>query len=91
MVETKPDYAGSIDPERVKRALGKLGHFSTKIVSPAFQLTKSRDNGMDPSCGLGYYRETEAIFNVIRENENLLHSHQHKDSYGKLSAVNTAS
>ena len=36
LVETKPDYAGSIDPEKVGNAIPKLGHFSQKIVTPVF-------------------------------------------------------
>ena len=71
LVETKPDYSGSIDPNKVNNAFNRLGHFSQKIVTPVFQLSKTKDLGFDPSCGLGYYREKDFIFNVLRDNENL--------------------
>ena len=42
--------------------LSSLGHYSSKVISPNMSLNPARD--------LGFYRATEAIFNVIRDNEN---------------------
>ena len=63
MVELPADYSHSIDPVNVSKGLQSLGHISHKIISPNMSLNPARD--------LGYYRATEAIFNVIRDNENI--------------------
>mmetsp|Transcript_9395 Transcript_9395/g.11503 ORF Transcript_9395/g.11503 Transcript_9395/m.11503 type:complete len:123 (+) Transcript_9395:1921-2289(+) len=57
------DNGESIDQARVNLGYLTLGHISHKVISPNIGLNLARD--------LGYYRETEAIFNVIRENETL--------------------
>ena len=57
------DNGESIDPLRVSKGYGTLGHISHKVISPNIGLNLARD--------LGYYREREEIFNVIRENETL--------------------
>ena len=55
------DNGESIDPQLVCRGYANLGHISQKVISPNIGLSLARD--------LGYYREREEIFNVIRENE----------------------
>lgn len=68
-VDVKQDYSVSIDPEKVQIARDRLGHMANSIPAPDFTLTKQRDLGLDPSCGLGYYREKDFMFNVLRDNE----------------------
>ena len=63
LVELPADYSHSIDPVNVSKGLQNLGHISHKVISPNMSL--------NPARGLGYYRTTEAIFNVIRDNENI--------------------
>ena len=63
LVELKEDFGGTINQDKVTDAVDKLGHHSDKVVCPDFTLTKSRD--------LSFYRQTEAIFNVLRDNEKL--------------------
>lgn len=57
------DNGESIDPQLVNKGYSSLGHISHKIISPNIGLNLARD--------LGYFREREEIFNVIRENETL--------------------
>ena len=68
LVNLKNDYSGSIDANQVGQGFNKLGHLSQKIISPNFNLVKSRD--------LGFYRETEAILNVLRDNEKYVSSNR---------------
>ena len=63
LIELPKDYSHSINPENVKKGLQSLGHVSQKVISPNMSLNPARD--------LGFYRATEAIFNVIRDNENI--------------------
>ena len=63
LIELPTDYSQSIKPENVSKGLQSLGHVSQKIISPNMSLNPARD--------LGYYKATEAIFNVIRDNENI--------------------
>ena len=63
LVELPTDYSHSINPENVNKGLHNLGHISQKVISPNMSLNPARD--------LGFYRATEAIFNVIRDNENI--------------------
>ncbi len=72
LIELPNDYSTSINPDKVKSGLQTLGHVSHKVISPNLRLTQSRD--------LGYYRQTEAMFNVLRDNENLVHLSQTMDS-----------
>ena len=62
----------------MSQGIQKLGHISHKVISPNMSLNPARD--------LGYYRATEAIFNVIRDNENIqrlsLHSGSAKEAAG---------
>lgn len=62
LIELPPDYSHSINPDQVRLGLSNLGHKSSKVISPNMSLNPARD--------LGFYRATEAIFNVIRDNEN---------------------
>ena len=62
LIELPTDYSHSINPDRVNLGLSSLGHVSHKIISPNMSLNPARD--------LGYFRATEAIFNVLRDNEN---------------------
>jgi len=55
------DNGESINPQLVNRGYASLGHISHKVISPNIGLNLARD--------LGYFREREEIFNVIRENE----------------------
>ena len=71
LIEIPPDYTHSIDQDKVTNSKMNLGHVVNKVTSPNLSTTCSRD--------LGYYRQTEAVFHVIRENQNLL----------KLSEVST--
>ena len=64
LVELPRDNMQSINPDKVSQGLKKLGHISQKVISPNLTLNPSRD--------LGYYRETEAIFNVLRDNDNMM-------------------
>ena len=57
------DNGESINPLLVCRGYASLGHISHKVISPNIGLNLARD--------LGYYREREEFFNVIRENETL--------------------
>ena len=66
------DNSESINPDRVNTGLKKLGHISQKVISPNMTLNPSRD--------LGYYRETEAILNVLRDNENALRISLHSQT-----------
>ena len=61
------DNGESIDQARVNLGYSSLGHISHKVISPNIGLNLARD--------LGYYRQTEAIFNVIRENETMEQLH----------------
>ena len=63
LVELPPDYTESIDPVQVSKGHSTLGHVSHKIMSPNMSLNPARD--------LSYFRQTEAIFNVIRENDKI--------------------
>ena len=56
LIEEKPDWTGSVDPAKVENALNKLGHLKQTIYTPVFELSKSRDLGLDPSNGGGYFR-----------------------------------
>ena len=64
LVELPRDNMQSINPDKVSQGLKKLGHISQKVISPNLTLNPSRD--------LGYYRETEAILNVLRDNDNMM-------------------
>ena len=64
LIRSRIDNGYSIDADQVGSAYGRLGHLSQNVIVPNFGLTTSRD--------LGYYRETEAIFNVIRDNEKIM-------------------
>lgn len=63
LIELPRDYSSSINPDMITRGLNTLGHISHKVISPDMSLTQARD--------LSYYRQTEAIFNVLRDNENI--------------------
>lgn len=63
LIELPKDYSHSINPEQVKKGLESLGHVSKKVITPNMSLNPARD--------LGFYRATEAIFNVMRDNENI--------------------
>lgn len=63
LIELPVDYSLSINHEKVKKGQDNLGHVSQKVVTPNMSLNPARD--------LGFYRATEAIFNVMRENENI--------------------
>ena len=63
LIELPTDYSHSINPDYVNEGLKNLGHISQKVISPNMSLNPARD--------LGFYRATEAIFNVIRDNENI--------------------
>ena len=53
-------------------------------------LTKMRELGLDPSCGNGYYREKDFIFNVLRDNETQLMKKNYS-SYSKSNLGGAAS
>lgn len=63
IVKTPSDFGLSVNSVHVIGAHNKLGHVKQKKLVPNFCRTQARD--------LGFYRETERIFNVIRENETL--------------------
>ena len=67
-VDIKPDYSLSIDPKKVSNARDRLGHVPNSVPAPDFMLQRTKDLGLDPSCGLGYYREKDFMFNVLRDN-----------------------
>ena len=53
-------------------------------------LTKMRELGLDPSCGNGYFREKDFIFNVLRDNETQLMKKNYS-SYSKSNLGGAAS
>ena len=63
LIETPEDFSFSINQDLVTKGHESLGHVSHKIISPNMQQKPPRD--------LGFYRATEAIFNVLRDNENM--------------------
>jgi len=63
LIELPPDYSFGINSDLAKKGHSNLGHVSSNMVSPNMSLNRPRD--------LGYYRQTEAIFNVLRDNENM--------------------
>jgi hypothetical protein len=61
LVQIKKDYGSTIDTQAANRAYVKIGHTQSNV--PEMARSCSRD--------LGYYRQTEQILNVLRDNENI--------------------
>ena len=75
LVSTPPDYSHSIDQLKVTSGYMSMGHITNKVNSPNISQTCARD--------LGYYKQTDAVFNVLRDNENLVKLSEAK-GYGSV-------
>ena len=61
--QKKPLNGVSVDPHKVLSALNRLGHKSCKVITPNMAKTRARD--------LSFFMQTEMIYNVLRDNENM--------------------
>ena len=79
LVELPADYTFGIDPDQVNKGLTSLGHVSQCMISPNMSLNPARD--------IGRYRQTEAIFNVLRDNENMKFLSEHSNNQKRNSTL----